>query len=111
MKHVDWTCGNPCCRLTMTKTSDSHMGCHCQASRLRKLWNVNDLSIARRVDYKRFAIRGEKGYWEYVPHKHVGCLGRAPDHGMVVAKVACGFGLMYRRAMTFRPCKPPKGTK
>jgi hypothetical protein len=112
MKREHWKC--PGCGTAMEDNRNGYMLCPKGHAKLRPLWGVNDLQLAKRVDYKRFIIGGVVSinniiqYWEYVPHAHEGCLSRAPEPGTIVAKVACGRGLMYRRAMTFRPSKQKK---
>jgi hypothetical protein len=109
MKRKNWICS--ACADVMTKSSDGFMACLCSGSRLRPLWSVIDLPLARRYDYRRFQIHWQAGcdgsFWEYVPHTHAGCMDRAPEPDHVVAKTICNrYGGV--KAMTFRPCSPPR---
>jgi hypothetical protein len=109
MKQSDWVCVR--CWSMMRSTRNGHMICRnlrCTA-RMRRLWAVKDLPLARRVDYRRFTIADCGGYWEYVPHAHRGSLTRPPAEGHVVAKV--GRWASHKRPMTFRQCKPPRSRK
>jgi hypothetical protein len=98
----------------MIDSQAGHMVCprlECHA-RIRRLWAIKDLPLTARFDYKRFTIDSELGYWEYVPHAHKGCVKRSPKPGTVVAKVRTARWAVahpMHRAMTFRPCKPPRG--
>jgi hypothetical protein len=110
MNQRDWKC--PGCGTVMEPTEHGHMLCPKGHSKLRRLWGIKDLPLTARYDYKRFTIDSEKGYWEYVPNVHKGCLTRAPEPGTIVAKVLLAHGCIgatRHRAMTFRPCKPPRG--
>jgi hypothetical protein len=97
----------------MLKTGDYFMTCHAVFhSRLRNLWGIRDLPRATFFDYKRFRIRGEDGYWEYVPHAHKGCMNRAPEPHTIVARVERRHGgRRWYQAMTFRPAKAPRNKK
>ena len=108
MKREDWACSE--CGEMMIKTSWPYMACPNSHGKLHPVWSVGDLPRARRIDYRRFAIEGGRGYWEYVPHAHRGSLTRPPLDGFVVARLllACGcMGNPHQRPMTFRPCSAP----
>ena len=109
MERKDWLC--PECWDVMTSSQCGRfMVCvRCWAP-MKMRWAVKDLPLARRVDYKRFMIVNHYGYYEYVPHAHKGCMGRAPEAETVVARVEYVGKYSYsdHRPMTFRPCKTPR---
>jgi hypothetical protein len=107
MKRKDWEC--PICGEAMVKTSWPYMVCLNVHGKLHRAWDVNDLPLASRYDYKRFTIAEEDGYWEYCPHVHHGCMYRPPVKDTIVAKVPHGRAGNYRKAMVFRSAEPPRG--
>ena len=111
MKRKDWKC--PMCSAMMMMTSSGrYLTCPTGHLKLQPRHAVGDLPLARRHDYRRFTIDDEGGYWEYVPHTHHGCMGRAPEPDTVVAKVLFLLtSVPHYRAMVFRSAKPPRGSR
>lgn len=110
MKRKDWFC--PECGKVMIKTSELYMSCWLEHTTLHRRWRMGNLPAATRVDYMRFTITDEEGFWKYVPHSHNSCLDRSPEPGHIVAKVERVYGLTRSyQAMTFERADPPRNKK
>jgi hypothetical protein len=113
MKRKDWLC--PACGEVMLNSSCGRfMVCMRCWAPMCMAWGIKDLPLATRIDYKRFTIDGEPGYWKYVPWTHDGCLSRAPEPGYIVARVRTAKWAIshpMHRVATFKPTGPPREKK
>ena len=108
MRRKDWRCKK--CGAIMVR-GDRYLYCmgDVKHGKLVPAWGIKDLPFAIKIDYKRYKICGEPGYWEYVSHAHKNAMNVAPEPGHIVAKVPLRWGRnRWDAARSFRKSKPPR---
>jgi hypothetical protein len=108
MKRKDWLCKT--CGMVMERNG-RYLCCpfNMGHGKLIPAWGISDLPLAIKIDYKRYQIHGEEGFWEYVPHAHKDAMKIAPDPRVIIAKVTLQRVITdHRAARSFRRAKPPR---